>query len=722
MANFVLEIFSEEIPASMQKIAQENFRKIVIEQLQKNFLQFEEKQLRTFIAPCRLGFILTDILLTFQSQIQKKIGPKIDANPNAINGFLKSLGLESIEDLGQNDGYYFYNIEQKEISSAEIIQNSLPNILQKMQNSWAKLMRFDIEGQDIQAKWIRPIRNILALFDDKIIDYSFAKIKSNNHSFINDNLGEAIIINDASQYEIILENQLVLIDSNKRKDIITKQVKTIIKQHNIELVIDIEKSNLLDEVIGLVDYPELLLAKIDKSFLELPDEALILTLQQNQKYFCCKNNDGSLSNFFIFAINKKIDSSYYPKIIKDNEKIAKARLSDIKFFIEEDLKIPLENRLSELNKIIFHRNLGSVFDKVLRIKSIAKFMAVFIPHCEINLIDKVSELSKVDLTTKAVAELPELQGKIGSFYALKQGFENKIAMAIYEHYLPIADSQLPQTPLGIAISLADKIDSVVGFFLINEKPTSSKDPFALRRSVLGIIRIAIKYDLALPIRILIEKSLQNFPLKLQKTFLQNDEYNFYEIRKKLIEEIVIFFVERLKIYLKDQEQIRLDVLNVVIDEYLGDIDAHRFVDIIYLRKKIVFLNQFVNDLANQNIINLYKRSTNILTIEEKKDQQKYCGKPSILGLKSQYEKILNRRIKQIYPEFNKFIIKGEFQKAFDLLAIIESPLKNFFDNVMVNDDDKHLRENRLLLLSRIRSLFARVGDLSNIKFASQINI
>ena len=259
-----------------------------------------------------------------------------------------------------------------------------------------------------------------------MIDFSFAKIKSNNHSFINDNLGEPIIINDASQYELILENQLVLIDSNKRKDIITKQIKTIIKQHNIELVIDNEKSSLLDEVIGLVDYPELLLGKIDKSFLELPDEALILTLQQNQKYFCCKNYDGSLSNFFIFAINKKIDSSYYPKIIKDNEKIAKARLSDIKFFIEEDLKIPLENRLTELNKIIFHRNLGSVFDKVLRIKSIAKFMAVFIPHCEINLIDKVSELSKVDLTTKAVAELPELQGKIGSFYALKQGFENKI--------------------------------------------------------------------------------------------------------------------------------------------------------------------------------------------------------------------------------------------------------------------------------------------------------
>jgi glycyl-tRNA synthetase beta chain len=310
--------------------------------------------------------------------------------------------------------------------------------------------------------------------------------------------------------------------------------------------------------------------------------------------------------------------------------------------------------------------------------------------------------------------LPELQGKIGSFYALKQGFDNKIAMAIYEHYLPIFDSQLPQTSLGIAISLADKIDSVVGFFLINEKPTSSKDPYALRRNVLGIIRIAIKYDLALPIRILIEKSLNNYPLKLQKIFLKNNDQNFYDIKKILIEEIVIFFVERLKIYLKDHEQIRLDVLNVVIDEYLRDIDAHRFVDIIYLRKKIVFLNKFVNDLANQDIIALYKRSANILTIEEKNDQQKYCGKPSILGLKSQYEKILNRRIKQIYPDFNKFIIKGEFNKAFDLLAIIESPLKNFFDNIRVNDEDKNLRENRLLLLSRIRSLFDMIGDLSKL--------
>ena len=308
--------------------------------------------------------------------------------------------------------------------------------------------------------------------------------------------------------------------------------------------------------------------------------------------------------------------------------------------------------------------------------------------------------------------LPELQGKIGSFYALKQGYDNKIAMAIYEHYLPISNSQLPQTSLGIALALADKIDSVVGFFLINEKPTSSKDPYALRRSVLGIIRIAIKYDLALPIRILIEKSLNNYPIKLQKKFLQNDQLNFYDNKKKLTEEIVIFFVERLRSFLKDQESTRADVLNLVIDEYLKDLEGHKLVDIIYLRKKIKFLNEFVSLESNKNIINLYKRSVNILIIEEKKDDRQYLGKPSILGLKSKYERTLNLRIKQISSEFNKLILKAEFNKAFSLLDLLETPLKNFFDHVTINDEDKNLRENRLLLLSRIRQLFSKIGDLS----------
>ncbi len=714
MADFILEIYCEEIPATMQKIAEENLQRITIEQLQKNNLQFDINQLSTFVGPCRIGFYLANIDLIQTTQAQKKIGPKIDANPKAINGFLKSLGLNDVSQLQQVDGYFIFEISATEIKIDEIIISSLKTILSKMQNSWPKLMRYESGNNELQVKWIRPVRNILCLLNSDILDFSFFGLTANNFTFTNSNLDKPLIIGHANQYKTIVENQLILVDASKRKEVIIKQIKTLKDQYKLTLVVDNEDSSLINEVVGLVEMPEILIGKIDKKFLDLPDEALILTLQYNQKYFCCRNEDGSLADIFFFAVNKKNDQSYYAKIISDNEKVVRARLDDLEFFIEEDLKRNISERVSDLNNIIFHQNLGSVFTKSQRIKSLAKFIALFIPHCDITLIDKTAELCKADLTTKAVAELPELQGKIGSFYALKQGYDNKIAMAIYEHYLPTSNSQLPQTSLGIALSLADKIDSIVGFFLINEKPTSSRDPYGLRRNVLGIIRIAIKYNLALPIRILIEKSLQNYPIKLQKNFLQNDDLNFYECKKKLIEEIVIFFVERLRIYLKDQEKIRLDVLNVVVDDYLSDIDAHRFVDIIYLSKKITFLNEFVSDLNNSNIISLYKRSANILAIEEKNDNRKYCGKPSLLGLKTHYEKILNRRLRQINSEFNQLLNKAEFKKAFSLLHVIEAPLKNFFDHVIVNDDDKNIRENRLLLLSKIRGLFAKIGDLSKI--------
>ncbi len=714
MADFILEIFSEEIPATMQKIAQENLFKIACDQLQRNHLKFDENQLNCFVGPCRIGFMLSNISPTQLSPSQKKIGPKVNSPEKAISGFVKSLGLDNVDQILQADGYYFFDVAEVEIKTSEIIKNSLPIILQKMQNTWPKLMRYNQDNLELQSKWIRPIRNILSILDEYVIEFNFAGLISNGYTLTNQNLDQPLYIDKAAYYKQILENNYVIIDFNKRKEIILDQIKNIKNKHNIDLVIDNESSSLMNEVVGLVEMPVILIGKIDKRFLDLPDEALILTLQNNQRYFCCRNIDGSLSDIFVFAVNKKSDETFYNKIISDNEKLVRARLSDVEFFIEEDLKIPLSNRILQLNKIIFQQDLGSIYQKTQRLKTLAKFIAVFIPHCDISLIDKIADLCKTDLTTKAVAELPDLQGKIGSFYALKQGYDSKIAMAIYEHYLPNSNSQLPQTSLGICLALADKIDSVVGFFLINEKPTSSKDPYALRRSVLGIIRIAIKYDLALPIRILIEKSLSNYPLKLQKRFLQSEEINFYKNKKKLIEEIVIFFVERLRIYLKDQESIRSDVLNVVIDEYLEDLEGNRLVDFIYLRKKINFLNEFISLESSKNIINLFKRSVNILIIEEKKDDCKFIGKPSLLSLKNKYEKALNLCIKQISVEFNKLISKAEFNKAFSLLHLLEVPLKNFFDNVTINDEDKNLRENRLLLLSRIRLLFSKVGDLSKI--------
>jgi glycyl-tRNA synthetase beta chain len=716
MSDFVLEIYSEEIPAKMQKQAVDYFHKLAQEQFAKNHLQFTNDQLKTFVSPQRMVLSLKGIQQIQKTQEVKKTGPKIDANPKAIAGFLKSLGLDSADKLKQENGFFVYQDSGKEIKTSEIIKISLPVILQKMQNHWPKLMRWDVEGQVLQSKWIRPVRNIFSMLDQEIVHFEFAGLKANNQIFVNYNKS-TINIKNAQDYFTITEKNGILIDHNKRKEIIIEKFKIIKTRFNIEIIHDEEGSYLLDEVVGLCEMPEVLIASIEKKFLELPDEILIQTLQSNQRFFCCRNQDGTLSSIFLFVINKKNDESCYKKIISDNEKLVKARLCDAEFFVNEDLKRKIHSRVDDLKKIIFHQELGSIYDKTQRITSLAKFIAVFVPHCDLSLVDQVCQLSKVDLTSKAVAELPELQGKIGSFYALKQNYDGKIAMAIYEHYLPIGNSELPKTALGITLALADKIDSIVGFYLANEKPTSSKDPYGLRRSILGIIRIAIKYDLALPIRILIEKSLNCYPLKLQKKFLANQELNFYKNKKQLIEEIAIFLVERLRVYLKDQEGIRSDVLNVVIDEYVSNIEIHKFVDLIFLTKKIKFLNNFVNNPDNKNIIELYKRSSNIIEIEEKKDNCKYNGKPSILGLKSNYEKILNRRVKQIFHEFDDLIGKAEFEKALALTKILELPLANFFEKVIVNEEDKSLRENRLLLLSRIRFLFNKIGDFSKINLS-----
>ncbi len=710
MSEFILEIFSEEIPALMQKNAAENFKKIAREILEKNNLDLKNATIESFVAPNRLTLFINNISEKQISPAQKRFGPKINADEKAINGFLKSVGAKDISELevSENNGQpcYAYTKSASEIKTAEIIKNNLEQILQKMTNSWPKLMRWDTSSNQ-QPKWIRPVRNIACVFDSAIIDVQFFGLKSNNLTFANS--GQSLEIIDALHYKDILKDNFIIVDYVERKEKIISQIRKI--KHDLEVdLIDNEESQLFDEVTGLSSWPVVLVGKIDKQFMTLPEEILVLTLKLNQKYFCLKNKDGNLSDNFLFVANGANVTTNKEKIIHDNEKLVRARLSDAEFFITEDLKKPLVNRVEDLKQIIFHQKFGSVYDKILRLKRLAKFLSIFVPHSDISLVDRAIDLAKADLTCKAVGELPELQGKIGSFYAEKQKENSKISAAIFEHYLPLGpNSELPKTSLGIVLSISDKIDTIVGFFLANEKPTSSKDPYALRRAALGIIRISFQYNIAFPIRILIEKSLSAYPNKLQKNLLGEQD------KKLLIEEIVRFFIERLKVYLKETGGLRPDIVNAVTEEYLSDLEVHKYCDILYLAKKIEFLNQFISDENSKNIIALYKRAANILAIEEKKDGKKYVGKPSLLALKSKHERALYLRIKQVSSEFKKLVIKGEFATAFKLLHIVEAPLSQFFDHVVVNDNKKNLRENRLVLLSKIRDLFDSVADLSKVE-------
>lgn len=717
MKDFLLEILSEEIPAKMQKNASANFITIASEILTKAGLHLKNEQVHSFVSPRRISLYINNLDDEQAAPAIKKIGPQISADKKAIEGFLRANNLKNESELEttEHNGAtcYLFKKPSSSIKTSEILRNHLPIILQKMVTTWPKLMRFDVAGSLEQHKWIRPIRNILCIFDEQIIDIKFAGLKSNNLTYGHFlNSLEPLKIKYPQDYTNILRDNFVIVDQNERKEKIISEIHKIKVANNLETIDDEEKSALFDEVNGLCEWPTVLLAEINKQFMSLPEEVLILTLKLNQKYFCLRDKQNNLSTKFIFVSNSIIDKERSQKIIADNEKIVHARLSDAQFFVDEDLKIPLIARVPNLKNIIFHQKIGSVYDRLDRIGQLAELLAIWVPHCDISLIERAANLCKTDLITKAVAELPELQGKIGSFYAKIQGENSKIVAAIYEHYLPLGPtSELPKTPLGISLAIADKIDAIVGLFLADEKPTSSKDPFAIRRSALGVIRLSFTYNINLSLRTLIDKSLRTYKPKLLEKLLEEQNIS----KQKLSEEIIRFFFERLKNFLRDQQDIRQDVLNATINSYLNELEKHKYCDILILAKKAVFLNELVQKTKNAELIKIYKRSANVLAIEEKKDGQKYEGSPSALGLQTKYDKSLKQLIKKISPEFKKLYVQGNFAEAFELLHLLEKPLMQFFDHVTINDKSKKVRENRLLLLSEIRSLFNQVADLSQIE-------
>lgn len=717
--DFFLEIYTEEIPAKMQKKASEDLAQIANDTFKKNGLEIDKDTIKSYITPLRQALYITGLKSTIEIAEISKFGPQITANEKAVEGFLKSNGLDSVKQLEQavNKGKkcYLYKQPKTEVKTAQILEKSIPEALNKMVNSWPKLMRWDLEGSSTQPKWIRPIRSITAVFSTHIINFEFAGLKSDNITFGLDK--KEITITRAIDYIDFLSKNNVILDQEKRKAQIVSQVNNLINESGLESFDDPETSNLFNEITYLCEYPTALMASIDERFLELPKEVLLLTLKNNQRYICLKNKDGSFANKFIFVTNNVITKDNKSKIIKDNEKLVNARFCDVEFFISDDLKKPLIDRIEDLGNIVFHAKLGTLKEKVYRLESVAKIIGMFVPHANLSNLDTVIQLSKVDLTTKSVAELPDLQGKIGAYYAAKQGEDQEVSEAIAEQYLPLGPtSPLPQTPLGITLSITDKIDSIVGFYLANDKPTSSKDPHGLRRAVLGIIRTTFEHNLAFPIRISVEKALNSYPIKLSNNLLkQTSEEKFQIAKRQLVEEIIIFFVERLKTYLKETKQLKGEIVNIVTDEYLSHLDKHRYCNILYLYKKINFLSHYINDEKNAELLNLYKRSANILAIEEKKDKKTHSGKVSRLHMKNKYEKALYLRNKKVSHKFKKLISAGNFEEAFELISTIGLPLKQFFDNVLVNDEDSHVRENRLKILCKVTDNFNYVANLSKLK-------
>ncbi|MEK6734916.1 MAG: glycine--tRNA ligase subunit beta, partial [Pseudomonadota bacterium] len=611
-----------------------------------------------FVTPRRIALIIEGLPKFLPERIIERKGPKIDAKPEAIEGFLRSVGMK-IEELSIIDNFYY----AKKLEAVKPIGEILKQIIETMLTSftWPKSMR----SAQSKVKWIRPLRNILCIFDKNILPIEFSNLKANNISYGHRFMANASLnISSISDYKNKMEKNFVILSHLERQENIQKQIEKITKSLNLTPVVE---QDLLNEVTGLVEYPNVLLCRIDQEFLELPKEVLITAMKVHQRYFYLEEKTGSLAPYFLTVAN--VDFKNNEQIIAGNEKVLRARLSDAKFFYKKDLKTPSSEGLARLTKMTFHHKLGNMFDKVNRIIALAEFVGNGL--FDNNLIKKAALLCKIDLVSEMVGEFPELQGIMGKYYALHTKQEPEVALAIAEHYRPIDANDIGDTSLlGAIISIADKLDTIVGLWLAGEKPSSSKDPFALRRSALGIIKLINHHSLNLSLSELIERATRNYDSKVN------------------IDEILVFFNDRLKYYLKGEDY-RHDLIMASLNTNSDNI----YQAISNLNE----LQEFVSLKEAEGFILAIKRILNILS-ESK----------SSLGL--EINKDLFIPIEQ--DLFNKiFKTKATIQDMKGLVNIINQ----FFDEVMVNDPDPNIRQNRLNLLFNIAVLSKEIADFSLIE-------
>ena len=714
MPDFLLELFSEEIPARMQQDALLHLQN----SLQKNLGVSASEG---FVTPRRLAVIIKDLPAT-QADITTELkGPKIDAPEAALSGFLKKNNL-TLEQLEKRDGVYFTTTFQKGKPTAEILKTIIEEILEKF--PWPKSMRWGSGS----TTWVRPLHSILCIFDGKIVPVEFAGVKAGNiiygHRFL---APQPIIINKPQEYEITLEKSFVIANRDKRKAEIFKQAEAVAASQNLTIKKD---DALLEEVVGLVEFPEILVGRIDDKFMDLPPEVLTMVMRSHQKYFALQNAGGELSPYFIITSNMTTDDKG-KAIIAGNERVLRARFADGRFFWDTDRKKPLSEWADGLETVTYHAKLGTIADKVERVKKLALVLADYVANADKKLVALSAELCKADLVTGMVGEFAELQGIMGRYYAIQQKEPQEIADAIRDHYKPQgAGDIVPTAAVSICVALADKLDTLISMFAIGEKPTGSKDPFALRRAALGVIRILLENNIRLPLKPIFscpplavvathkahEKLVKKTEEKLHEPhkigkYLSVSETAYEDIpegaAEKLSASLLEFVHDRLKVQLKDSG-IRHDVIDAVTCG--GDDDLVRVV----ARAKAV--QEFITTDNGKNLLAAYKRAVNILNIEEKKDARKYSGQDLLeSALAEDAEKSLVAALNNV-AQIAKLLEKEEYKQAMSMLASLRAPVDLFFEKIMVNvKDNESLRSNRLRLLDRIRILIDSIADFSKIE-------
>ena len=703
MPDLLLELFSEEIPARMQAKAADDLRKMVTDKLVGEGLVYEGA--KAFVTPRRLALTVHGIPQRQPDLKQERKGPKVGAPDAAVQGFLKAAGLKSLDEAKiQRDpkgDFYIALMEKAGRPAIDVIAEIIPLIIRTF--PWPKQMRWgERSARNGALTWVRPLHSIIATFgpeteEPEIVKFDVAGIEAGQTTYGHRFMAPAAIeVRRFDDYVSKLEAAKVVLDPERRKNIILEDAKELAFAQGFELV---EDQVLLDEVAGLVEWPVVLMGSFDADFLSIPDEVIRATIRANQKCFVVRDpKTEKLTNKFILTANIEATDGG-AAIIAGNERVIRARLSDAKFFYETDLKTKLEDRLPKFDQIVFHEKLGTQAERIKRIERLAGEIAPLV-GADPAKTKRAAQLAKADLLTEVVGEFPELQGLMGKYYALAHGEDAAVAAASEDHWKPQgAGDSVPSDPVSIAVGLADKLDTLTSFWAMDEKPTGSKDPFALRRAALGVIRLVLENNLRLSMTKASQSGVEGLlATSAGKTFADT---------QKVPADLLAFFADRLKVQLRDQGA-RHDLVDAVFA--LGGQD-----DLLMVVRRVEALGKFLDSDDGKNLLAGTKRANNILTIEEKKDKRSFDGAPDASLFRLDEEKALAKAIAEVGPEASAAVAKEDFAGAMAAMAKLRPAVDAFFDKVKVNDDDAAVRENRLKLLNEIRAATRAVADFSKIQ-------
>ncbi len=682
MAELLLELYSEEIPPQLQIAARNQIKQFFEKFLKEENIKY--KELTVYSSPTRLTLLIKNLVEKIKTDSKEIKGPKVGSPDQVIQGFLRAKNVfekDLIEKDTDKGKFYFIKIQSSPILVEDLLIKIIPKAIGSI--SWKKSMKWS----DHNLMWGRPLRSIFARYNNKKLSLNFEHIGSSDEVIIEQDLvTKTKKIKDFIDYLSFLKSNKVIVDHNEREEIILKKISSFSqsKEYKVNL-----NSKLLEEVVNIVEDPNLLHISFRKDYLEIPKEIIISTLEKHQRYFPIFDMRDRLTNYFFVVANKKDEKKL---ITQGNKRVVEARLADAKFFWEKDKSKNLIKQIANLKSITFFEKLGTIFEKTQRLRHLA---GVLSDDLNINKekVQVAASISKSDLCSDLVKEYPELQGVMGKYFALAQGFEEDVANSVSDHYLPIGlKSPLPKKPFSYSISIVDKVDTLVGFFVINQKPTSSKDPFALRRAAIGLLRIIIENKLSFKLRDLISYAIRLY--QEQGVEIKND---------KTEQQVLEFIKERMRNVLK-LKNIKSDIIEASISSHAGD-------NFLALYAKTILINKYKNKGIGLNAISSYKRASNILD----KAGKRITGRPDAVLFRKEEEKILHEKINDIRKSFTVKDDNKDYESLLIKLSDTKESTDNFFDNVVVNDENQDIKNNRLELLKMFCNTFDNFIDFSKLE-------